>query len=148
MLRLFSAAVLAAACPWLQNAHAQAIDIAGVWLTADQDAHVEIEDCGDGTPCGTLAWVDPATTETDLDARNKDKSLRSRPLVGLDMVWGFERAGDVWRRGRIYNPEDGRTFRSALSLETDGRLKVKGCVGPFCQTQYWTRIDDQVEQTS
>jgi len=28
--------------------------ISGDWITQDKDAKVQIKDCGDGTPCGTL----------------------------------------------------------------------------------------------
>ena len=41
-------------------------DVEGLWLTQARDGHIEIKDCGDGSPCGTLVWVDPATTERRL----------------------------------------------------------------------------------
>ncbi len=119
---------------------AAAHDVYGLWLTEARDGHVEISDAGDGTPIGTLVWVDPQSTDTQQDARNLDEALRSRPLVGVPIVWGFVKGKSGWRRGHIYNPEDGKTFRSSMALQDDGSLKVKGCLGPFCRTNFWTPV--------
>lgn len=142
--------LLFATCLMAVPAFADPLDVNGIWLTNAEDAHVEISDCGDGTPCGTLIWVDPATTDTDLDARNPDPDLRSRPLAGLPLLWGFQESSSRWRKGKIYNPEDGKTFRSAIRTRDDGTLEVKGCIGPLCQTYIWTRVetDDATEVAS
>jgi len=116
-------------------------DVKGLWLTEAIDGHVRIVDYRDGSPCGTLIWVDPATTETLLDARNPDEALRSRPLVGVPIIWGYEKSRKQWRRGRLYNPEDGNTFRSTIKLLDDGTLEVKGCLGPLCRTNIWTPVE-------
>lgn len=116
-------------------------DVEGLWLTQAQDGHVEIADCGDGTPCGTLVWVDTETTDTPLDARNQDETLRGRPLIGVPIVWGFERGSKRWKSGQVYNPEDGKTFRATMERMEDGTLEVKGCLGPFCRTNIWTPLE-------
>jgi uncharacterized protein (DUF2147 family) len=116
-------------------------DVYGLWLSAAKDGHIEIQDCGDATPCGDLVWADPARTDTDLDARNRDPSLRTRKLIGVPIVQGFERVPKGWRSGEIYNPEDGKTFAASLEKLPDGTLKVKGCIGPLCRTNIWTPVD-------
>ena len=117
---------------------AEELDVAGVWLTQSGGGKVEITDCGDGTPCGNLVWVDPAEAGPGLDANNPDPELQGRALVGIQLVWGFERSGETWCRGNIYDPETGKTYRSTLRLNDDGTLRVQGCVGPICQSQTWT----------
>ncbi|MEL7482517.1 MAG: DUF2147 domain-containing protein, partial [Pseudomonadota bacterium] len=97
---------------------------------------------GDGTPCGTLVWFDETNAVSDRDINNPDPELRDRPVKGMVMLSGFERSGDRWRRGRIYNAENGRTYRSAVSVRDDGNLKLQGCVGPICQTQTWTPLPE------
>jgi uncharacterized protein (DUF2147 family) len=116
------------------------LEISGLWRTARHDALVEITDCGDGAPCGVLVWIDPETSDSTYDRRNPEPALRERPLLGAPILWGFEPSTDNrWTKGRLYNPEDGKTFRAKLKLMSDGRLRVKGCFGPLCRARIWTR---------
>ena len=107
----------------------------GEW-DAGGGTHVTIRDCGNGTPCGTITkFFDP-----DLpDGNNRNRSLRSRPLLGVKMLYGFKKRRNkrrsIWQRGKIYNPANGKTYRSTIKLETKDQLFVKGCVGPFCEIQ-------------
>ncbi|MEL7128127.1 MAG: DUF2147 domain-containing protein [Pseudomonadota bacterium] len=116
-------------------------DVAGHWLTEAGNAIVTIADCGDATPCGNVTWADLTEAPTDKDVNNPDAALRDRPLIGLQMLWGFSRRNDRWRRGRIYDPEAGKTYGSGIRLTDEGELAVKGCIGPVCRTQIWTPID-------
>ena len=54
------------------------------------------------------------------------------------MLSGFTDQGKDWR-GRIYDPRSGRSYKSILSREADGTLKVQGCIAFFCKTQVWRR---------
>ena len=67
-----------------------------------------------------------------------DPALRKRRLLGLPILSGFTADGDMWR-GRIYDPKSGKTYKSQVRRKPDGSLEVKGCVGPFCQTQVWKK---------
>lgn len=122
------------------TASADTFNVYGLWLTEAKTAHIEVTDCGDGTPCGSLAWVDPLTADTDSDIRNANTDLRERPLIGVPIVWGYERGKKNWSSGHIYNPEDGKTFKSVMRLQKDGTLEVKGCLGFLCITNIWTRV--------
>lgn len=121
-------------------AHADPSDVAGYWLTEAGNAVVEIADCGDGTPCGNIAWFDQTDAEANTDIYNPDAALRDRSILGLQLLWGFSRRNDRWRRGKIYDPEEGKTYGSGIRINDEGELKVKGCIGPLCQTQTWTRV--------
>lgn len=126
-------AALAAAAPAL----AAPAPVTGRWLTTEGKALVEIAPCG-AQLCGRIAKVlKPRPGGPAVDANNPDASLRGRPIEGLSILTAFKPDGDHWS-GRIYDPESGKTYRSELST-TGATLKVKGCWGPFCRSQTWTR---------
>ncbi|MEP9377670.1 DUF2147 domain-containing protein [Aquabacter sp. CN5-332] len=131
----FSAAVLS-----LIAMPAFAADVTGTWLTPTDDGVVEIAACG-ASVCGRLITSDDIKANPALtDSKNADAALRSRPLKGLMMLQGFTGSGGNWTGGKIYNPDDGKTYSATLTLEGDSTLKVRGCViVPFCETQTWKR---------
>ncbi|MEM7767055.1 MAG: DUF2147 domain-containing protein [Pseudomonadota bacterium] len=122
-------------------------DVFGTWATEDGSARIEITDCGDGSPCGRVVWIDQAsmrerlTPETAVDENNPDPARQGDPVLGLLMLSDFEEKRNDWRGGTIYDPETGRTYGSRLKRRDDGTLQVKGCVGPICQTQTWTAAE-------
>lgn len=133
-IALTIAAALLAATPL-----AAAEPIAGTWVTASRDGIVRIGDCG-GTVCGRLDrfLTAPPQGSDQRDVNNPDAKLRSRKLLGLPILTGFKQDGAVWR-GTIYDPKAGKSYRSILRRLDGNRLEVKGCIGPFCQTQIWRR---------
>jgi uncharacterized protein (DUF2147 family) len=95
--------------------------------------------------CGTVVWLKAPLDKAGrpvTDALNPDPSLRTRPVVGLQLIGDFkaERPGR-WTGGRIYDPQTGRSYASKISLNPDGTLKVEGCVAVVCQAQTWKRAD-------
>ncbi len=135
-LALASLASIASANP-LEN-------VSGVWLTEAKTGHVEISDCGDGTPCGLLIWAESEQTDSvPKDINNKDSELRTRPLIGIKMIYGFELKKEEWKSGKIYNAKDGKTYKASLKRLDEDTLQVKGCVGPICKKQIWTRLSTE-----
>jgi uncharacterized protein (DUF2147 family) len=128
------AATLLAATPV-----AAAEPITGSWVTAARDGVVRIAPCGKSL-CGTLArfLVTPPGGADQRDIHNPDARLRTRKLLGVPILTGFSEDGAVWR-GTIYDPKSGKSYRSVLRRLAGDRLEVKGCIGPFCQTQVWRR---------
>ncbi len=122
-------------------AMANPADVYGLWLTESKTGHVDIQDCGDGTPCGTLVWIDAPDPDAELDEFNPDPALRSRTMVGIKLVWGFKPSAKGWKKGNIYDPQDGKTYRSHMMLTDSGDLQVKGCIGPLCKAQIWTKVE-------
>lgn len=113
--------------------------ITGRWVTEEKDSVVTISKCGT-TYCGRLSQylVMPEGGAEQKDIYNPDPRKRSRKLLGTALLWGFQPDGNVWR-GTIYDPRNGKSYRSVLRRKSDSVLEVKGCIGPFCQTQNWTR---------
>lgn len=117
--------------------------IGGLWLTVEGKSHVRIESCGNKL-CGTIIWLkEPSGKDgkPKIDKENQKEGLRTRPILGLPLLTGFKPdGGKRWTGGRIYNPEDGKTYKSKLTLESDDVLKVEGCVLFFCKKQIWSRV--------
>jgi uncharacterized protein (DUF2147 family) len=117
--------------------------VLGRWATPGMSAIVELSPCAEpSTLCGTIRWLWDAVDERGrprLDSQNVEASLRSRPLLGLAILSGLKPArGGGWE-GRIYNPEDGQTYRATLDRSGPDALLVEGCVLFVCQKQVWRR---------
>lgn len=113
--------------------------VQGNWLTEDRKGIVRIAPCG-AHLCGTIARIlDPHAPRSATDRNNPDPRLRGRPVLGLTVLSGFARSGKTWKGGLAYDPESGRSYRSTLTLNPDGSLKVTGCVLFVCQSKRWTR---------
>jgi uncharacterized protein (DUF2147 family) len=125
---LFAAASADAATP-----------IAGRWMTEEKTAIVTVGPCGSNV-CGRLTTLlKQPPSGPPVDSNNPDPALRRRPLEGLVILSGFADKGDDWR-GKIYDPKSGKTYKSILKRESDGTLKVQGCIAFFCRTQRWTPL--------
>lgn len=137
MIRTVSILIAFAAASMGSASAYNALDVYGAWLTQKQNSVVVISRCSEA-PCGEIVWIDAPDAETLTDTENPDETLRDRPLLGLKMLYDFEARKDQWKKGRIYDPETGKTYGSRLRRLEDGTLQVKGCIGPICQTQIWT----------
>ncbi|HET6971998.1 MAG TPA: DUF2147 domain-containing protein [Phenylobacterium sp.] len=135
--------LLLAAALALSAAPALAADpVEGEWLTQAGSAKVKIGPCA-GQPermCGALSWFRDPTDARHTDDHNPNPALKGRTMLGLPMVWGFKSAGPGrWTGGKIYDPNNGKTYDSKLTVNGDGTLKVEGCVLMICQAQTWRR---------
>ncbi|MEO8180134.1 MAG: DUF2147 domain-containing protein [Deltaproteobacteria bacterium] len=84
-----------------------------------------------------------------LNPREKDPKCtacegpkKNQPILGMEILWGFESDGAEWSGGYILDPRNGKEYRCYLELLDGGRkLKVRGYVGIalFGRTQYWQR---------
>ncbi|MFN3433637.1 MAG: DUF2147 domain-containing protein [Sphingomonas sp.] len=126
----------------LAAAPAPAPDAAiGRWKTETRNGIVEIQRCG-ASICGRLISSELLRQKPDLkDANNQNPAQRNRPLKGLLLISGFTADGDAWSGGQIYNPDDGKTYKSKVTVVDANTLKVRGCIFvPLCKTQTWTRV--------
>lgn len=115
-------------------------NIFGYWLTSG--SIVKIEDCNNQV-CGKIVTVfveDGVDPESVLDENNKDKSLRKRTIIGIDLLSEFEiknKDQKTFKGGRIYDPRSGNSYKSNLYLNDNGILKVEGCLAFMCDGEEW-----------
>lgn len=129
------AAALAAL--FVSTAAIAATPVTGTWMTEDGKALVRIEPCGSAI-CGRIVKVlrrAPGAPTTDI--ANPDPAKRNNPIEGTFILTGFKDAGSLWK-GKIYNPESGKTYNAKLTRNADGTLKVEGCVAFLCRGPIWT----------
>ena len=79
------------------------------------------------------------------DAQGKPKTCtkcqgadKGKPIVGLVIVKDLGPSGDRYKGGSILDPEDGKVYKAEIWTE-DGKLKVRGYLGPFYKTQTWLK---------
>lgn len=121
----------------------ESLRIAGVWLTADGKAHIEISSCGEKF-CGKIVWLkEPQKNGLPvIDDKNPDEKLRGRPVLGMELMYGFVYDGDdVWTSGRVYDPESGDEYRGKLTLVDADTMELRGYVmiPLFGRTETWRR---------
>lgn len=119
----------------------------GFWLTENRKAIVQIAHCGADT-CGRMVWVENPLDEAGLpkrDDRNADAAKRGRPICGLELVGGLDKADEgSWQNGWVYNPRNGETYSAEIRALSPSELEVRGYLGVSVlgQSQVWTRVGD------
>ena len=98
---------------------------------------IEIKECEDKL-CGVIEHIfvsDDKDPKTILDENNKDKELKSRTLVGSNILFDFSRQPDSsgTYTGRIYNPDEGKSYKSKIRLLENGDLEIEGCFTVICR---------------
>ena len=115
-------------------------NIFGFWLTSG--SVVKIENCNNQV-CGKIITIfvdDEVDPKSILDDNNKNKSLRDRMLIGIDLLSEFEINDEdqkTFKGGKIYDPRSGNTYKSNLYLAQSGILKVEGCLAFICDGEEW-----------
>lgn len=122
----------------------QADAILGTWLTEKKDAHVQIFKTGNRY-FGKLVWIkDPFQADgktPKVDKENPDPALRKRTLLNLVFLHGFVFDDGIWKDGKIYDPESGKTYSAKMKLNGNV-LDLRGYIGfsALGRTSSWTRI--------
>ncbi len=125
-------------------------DIIGQWATPEASAGVEIYRATDSTFEGRICWLkepnypadDKEGNKPKHDRENPDKSLQSRPIIGLLIMKGVKFDGEEqWTGGTVYNPESGKELKCKLRLIDKSTLAVRSFVGIslFGRTEEWVR---------
>ncbi len=120
--------------------------VIGTWKTVDEKtgkvvSEVEIYDQG-----GKLFGKITRLTQPN-DAQGKPKLCtkcsgedKDKPVVGLVILKDLSAGGDRYKGGTIMDPEDGKIYKAEVWTE-DGKLKMRGYLGPFYRTQTWLKGD-------
>jgi uncharacterized protein (DUF2147 family) len=116
--------------------------ILGNWKNEEANARFEITKT-DSTYSAKVTWLaEPLDTDGNpkTDKRNPDKTLRTRPIIGIDIFTGLKFDNGIWNGTEIYSPEKGISAKLKIELPNDSTLKITGSKGIFSQTKICTRL--------
>lgn len=84
--------------------------------------------------------------ESFTDMRNPDPNLRSRPMMGLQILTLRYGSKPGIYDGEIYNPQDGNTYSGYVEMLGPHQVKLNGCVlyNIICQGEDWVRVIPEV----
>lgn len=119
-------------------------DVIGKWKLDDGTAIVEVYKNGDAYN-GKIVWLEEPTDADGTPAKdnnNPDPALRTRELIGLNMLSGLKKTADnEYSGGKIYDPGNGKTYNCSMKVEGNV-LKVRGSLdkrGLIGRTMDWFR---------
>ncbi len=112
--------------------------VLGYWST-DAGSILQVHDCG-GNVCITIMTISQKAPGV-VDAHNPDPALRTRPVCHLNIGTDLKlKDANHAENGKIYDPETGKTYRSAISSHGNV-LTVRGYIGirALGRSETWNR---------
>jgi uncharacterized protein (DUF2147 family) len=120
-------------------------EVEGIWFNTKKDGKIKIYE-KDGKFYGEIVWLLEPLDENDgkpkRDIYNPDEAKHSDLIIGLNVLKGLEfDTKNVWDSGKIYDPENGKTYACKMTLVDENHLDVRGFVGfsLLGRTENWTR---------
>ena len=140
---LLTVALLAPVSP----SHAASVDPTGYWKKpdAERESKIEVFKCGKKKTnlCAKIAWLkEPNDSKGQPlhDVRNENPALRGRQILGLPIFTDLVPSAPSTWNGKIYNPEDGRTYTATLTVVSRKQILLKGCKAwLLCGERNWFR---------
>lgn len=106
--------------------------ICGKWMSEEKNLIVLVYKDGDDFRAKIVWFNAQDDSSKPMDARtdykNPDKALRSRKLIGMNVLDGLKYVPktDSWEDGKIYDAMSGRTWNSSAYITPGGEMKVTG----------------------
>jgi uncharacterized protein (DUF2147 family) len=66
---------------------------------------------------------------------------KNKPILGLIIIKGLKKSGDVYDGGKITDPKNGKSYNCKISMEGKDKIIVRGYIGIslFGRSQIWIR---------
>jgi uncharacterized protein (DUF2147 family) len=109
---------------------AQSDKVEGFWYNDTKSAKIQIYKNNDGKFYGKIAWLkEPLkNNKPKLDENNPKQTLKVLPMMGLLILKGFQKTGDSYTEGTIYDPDNGKTYDCKMTY--NGKtLSIRGFIG-------------------
>lgn len=104
----------------------------GTWFNEEKTGRIQFYFKGEML-FGKIVWLkEPLNKEGNpkLDLFNPDSKLKNSPLLGLVFLKNFEKKSEnKWDNGKIYDPNNGKTYSAEMHLVSSKLLNVRGYVG-------------------
>lgn len=152
MKKAITLIMLAMLITWAGEIKAQADRIVGIYLAVDDEdnpnSQVRVFKATNGKYYGEIVWLkEPFEDDGSekVDDKNPDPKMHSRKIIGLRILndFTYDQKNNEWSGGTIYSPKTGKTYKSYLKFEEDGKLKVRGYIGSswmgLGKTVHWTK---------
>jgi uncharacterized protein (DUF2147 family) len=84
----------------------------------------------------------PADQDQNPKCTKCEDARKDQPIIGMTILTGMRKEDDEYTGGRILDPNNGKVYKSKMSLADDGKkLKLRGYIGvPMLgRTQVWLR---------
>lgn len=109
---------------------AQADKIEGMWFNDVKDAKIQIYKAGDGKFYGKIVWLkEPLKNgKPKVDEKNRVATLKNQTLISLVILKGFQKEGDTYTEGTIYDPENGKVYDCKMTYNGK-KLSIRGFIG-------------------
>lgn len=124
----------------------KADNIVGIYTSkqGDDKFKAKIVKLTDGTYRGQVIWLEndkDAKGNKILDAKNPDKSLRSKPADQIVLFSGLKYNAKKrrWDDTKIYDPQRGIRANMTAEFAADGKLRIKGSLFGISESVYWTK---------
>ncbi|MCH8182026.1 MAG: DUF2147 domain-containing protein [Proteobacteria bacterium] len=115
------------------NNAAEVRNITGIWTSEELGFELEIYGCGNGSLCGRVVSYSKSSDYADVPKTPpREEAAGDQRIVGRELLSGFvadQENGTKWHNGRIFNPKDGRTYKSTITLADEDTLKLRAYVG-------------------
>jgi len=110
--------------------------IYGAWVTTKGDSVINIHDCDKSGICGEIVKFTNGAKYSEL---TPETAIPLSDKSGPRILSEFRAKSKNKYKGRIFNPRNGKSYKSIIKVSEMGDLKVKGCLGPVCETKIWMR---------
>lgn len=116
----------------------------GLWKSIDDETKqpkslIRIVEAG-GILSGKVEKI--LTEKADAKCDKCTDERKDKPVQGMTIITGMKKEGDAWGGGEILDPNNGKVYRSQMTLVEGGKkLEVRGYIGiPLLgRTQTWVR---------
>ena len=116
--------------------------VEGVWTMADGSVTMKVT-IEKGELVGRVTSVRPKKgKDFTFDHKNPDPKLRGRKVIGMPILWGFQKKGDEWHGGRGYVFSKGKTYQGKIWMEGNDRMIMRGFIGVTLlgKSAEWDRV--------
>lgn len=127
---------------WGQTAPAEAADaIVGVWADEQGDMEIELFRC-ESVYCAKIASLaEPLENgQPRTDAKNPDRALRARPLIGLQIISDLAYEAEGTWQGTMYAPLKGKQVKITFTRDSPSTLRAEVSKFIFRKMVIWTRV--------
>lgn len=122
----------------------QAQTVLGKWKTIDDKTKeiksvVEIFE-SNGKIYGKVVEIFDAT-KRDRKCEKCEGTDKNKPVLGMQIIRGLKKDGEVYDGGKIIDPETGGIYKCSIKLNGKDKLEVRGYMGfsLIGRSQTWVR---------